>query len=80
MQYQMCIKVFMSLVPLLVYCMVYQKYISPNFPTNFSSGPFFQLIIPLVTNYIAKYLVPLLSELNTNQFTEDNSYSFVKNL
>ena len=52
---------------------------TPVFSSNFQFSIIFSAINTPCYK-LAKYLVPLLSELSTNHFTEDNSYSFVKNL
>ena len=74
MQYLMqCIK------SLCLWCLSWYTVHKPDFSSKFQFRPIFSAIITHCYK-LAKYLVPLLSELSTNQFTEDNSYSFVKNL
>ena len=51
----------------------------PDFSGKFQFRPIFSAINTPCYK-LAKYLVPLLSDLSTNQFTEDNSYSFVKKM
>ena len=68
----------MSLVLLLVYLLYGLPKIHKR---DFSSKFQFRIIFSAINTpcyKLARYLVPLLSELSINLFTEENSYSFVK--
>ena len=51
----------------------------PNFSTAFPFRPIFAAY-NTASYKLAKFLVPVLAPLTTNEYTTDNSYSFVQNL